>query len=118
MFEPSILVGDSNKEVFDNLEIITIFNKVLDRGSSESLAVDLGQLVTSFEFDFFVTNIENFGFNITIPVWKNHLIIGGVNAGREVVVEFVYDIFNKSFDGRRMWGLLNLTYESDSDKIL
>ena len=72
LFEISILVGDSNKEVFDNLEIITIFNKVLDRGSSESLAVDLGQLVTSFEFDFFVTNIENFGFNIT-TLFENQL---------------------------------------------
>ena len=51
---------------------------------------------------------------------ENHLIIGGVNAGSTVgcSAEFVYDIFNKSFDGRRMWGLLNLTYESDSDKIL
>ena len=51
---------------------------------------------------------------------ENHLIIGGVNAGSTAgcSAEFVYDIFNKSFDGRRMWGLLNLTYESDSDKIL
>ena len=50
---------------------------------------------------------------------ENHLIIGGVNAGSAgCSAEFVYDIFNKSFDGRRMWGLLNLTYESDSDKIL
>src|SRR5690554_5271216 len=50
----------------------------------------------------------------------NQLIIGGVNAGSEVgcSADFVYDLFNKSFDGRRMWGLLNLTYESDSDKIL
>lgn len=51
---------------------------------------------------------------------ENHLIIGGVNAGSVVgcSADFVYDLFNKSFDGRRMWGLLNLTYESDSDKIL
>ena len=37
---------------------------------------------------------------------RKYLIIGGENEeGKWRKVEFVYDIFNKSFDGRRtMWG--------------